>query len=60
MSRKRLEFLFQHPVPTTPFLRKILSCLFQSQMEVCKKAIRVLGEGLLTPFEFIGLNMVGQ
>jgi hypothetical protein len=25
----------------------ILSCLFQSQMEVYKKAIKVLGEGLL-------------
>jgi hypothetical protein len=27
---------------------------------VCKKAIRVLGEGLLTPFESIGLNMMGE
>jgi hypothetical protein len=47
-------------IPPSPFLWKILSCLFESQMEVCKKAIRVLGEGLLRPFESIGLNMMGE
>jgi hypothetical protein len=46
--------------PPTPLVTEDFILLVSIPMKVCKKAIRVLGEGLLTPFESIGLNMMGE